>query len=79
LKNEELLEKIDKIVKHYGLRAEILAGIYSVGVGGDERSYTPVINLIGPFPGHDILEKISNEITNTFKINRITFQIGERG
>ena len=71
----ELLEKANRIVSPYGLRAEIFEDILSVGVGGDERSYMPVINIIGKFPGYKNLSKISSEITNVLPVNRVTFQI----
>lgn len=76
--DEEILRIANEIAVPYGLVAEILTGIYSVGVQGDEGTYTPVINLIGKFPGHNALEKISNEITNRMLVNRVTFQIAKK-
>ena len=73
--NEEIVEAVNKISEPFGLKAEILPNSMSVGVGGDNRSYTPVVNLSGPFPGWDILEKVSLEITNTLPVNRVTFEI----
>ncbi len=75
---EEIIRRVNEIVAPYGLHAEIFEGIKSVGVGGDARSYTPVVNIIGPFPGYDVLSKISSEITNVVSVNRVTFQIGKR-
>lgn len=75
MEKEEILRRANKIVAPFRLKAEILGGINSVGVGGDSRSYTPVINLIGPHPGDDILVNISNRLGNELPINRVTFQI----
>ena len=79
IKKKELLKKANRIVAPYGLRAEIFKGIISTGVTGDKRSRTPVINLVGLFPGYDVLTKVSNEITNSLegKINRVTFQTAQ--
>lgn len=73
--NEEILSRVNEIVAPYKLVAEIFGGIRSVGVQGDERSYTPVVNLIGPFPGWETLDTIKSEISNTLPINRVTYQI----
>jgi GMP synthase PP-ATPase subunit len=74
----EIVRKAGEIAKPYNLKAEMLEGINSVGVVGDTRSYDPVIVLIGQFPGYEVLAKISQEITNTLAISRVTFQIGAR-
>jgi len=71
----ELLRQANEIVAKYGLRAEILPGAWSVGVQGDERTYTPVIIVAGKFPGHEILSEISTALTNNLKINRITYDL----
>ena len=73
MEDTELLEKTNKIVEPYGLTAEILPDISSVGVQGDSRTYSPVMVLKGPFPGWDILEKLSTEISNTTQVNRVTY------
>lgn len=73
----QILEKARIILAPYGLTAELFENIFSVGVGGDERSYTPVLNISGPFPGYDILEKVSAEISNILPINRVTFQLAD--
>ena len=78
MKKRELLKAANKIASPHELSAEILFGIRSVGVGGDERSYTPVINLRGVFPGYDVLATISNEISNTLGIGRVTFELTMR-
>ena len=75
MERKEILKRANKIVAPYGLRAEILGDIHSVGVGGDTRSYTPVINLIGPHPGNEVLAQLSNKIGNELPINRVTFQL----
>jgi len=61
------------IANPFGLEAEIFDA-FSVGVGGDIRTYTPIMNVRGVFPGHDALAKISEEITSTLPINRVTFE-----
>lgn len=73
--NQEILARANEIVSPYGLEAEILEDIFSVGVGGDDRTYTPVINLKGPFPGYEVLAKLSTEISNVLPINRVTFEL----
>ncbi|OGZ44866.1 MAG: hypothetical protein A3J54_00380 [Candidatus Ryanbacteria bacterium RIFCSPHIGHO2_02_FULL_45_13b] len=72
----EVLSRANKIVLPYGLSAEFLEGIYSVGVQGDERSYLPVLCLIGSMRVDDPhLPQISNELTNTLPINRVTLEM----
>lgn len=72
---KEVQEMVVKIANKYELRASVPPGIRSVGVGGDERSYTPVVVLNGSaFPGWEVLERVSNEITNTCPINRVTWE-----
>jgi GMP synthase PP-ATPase subunit len=78
VENEEILRIANEIAGKHGLKAEFLEGIQSVGVGGDERSYTPVICLVGPFPGHEILAKISSEISNHIPVNRVTFELASK-
>jgi hypothetical protein len=73
--NKKTLRKVMEIITPYNLRAEMLPGIFSVGVAGDNRTYTPVINLIGPFPGHEKLAELSTRISNVTPICRITFQL----
>ena len=73
-RKDTILVQAKKIVGGHGLEVEIIDGIFSVGVGGDVRSYTPVVNISGPFPGWEVLEKLSSEITNTLPINRVTFE-----
>lgn len=70
----DLLTRANNIATKYHLRAELLP-VHSVGVQGDERTYRPVVVLIGPFPGWDIIEKVSSELTNTLELNRVTYQI----
>lgn len=76
---EEVLLRANKIVSPYDLRAEFLEGIYSVGVQGDERSYLPVICLVGPMRVDDSrLPEISSELTNTLPVNRVTLETARR-
>ena len=74
MEKKEILRKANKIAGRHGLKAEFLGDITSVGVGGDVRTDTLVICLIGPPPGWDVLAEISNAITNTLHINRVTFE-----
>ena len=76
MESGEILRRANEIASPHGLRAEFLGSdLFSVGVGGDERSYTRVVNLIGTDPGDEVLAKISREISNTLPINRVTFEI----
>lgn len=72
---QEILRRANELVASYGLRAEIMPGIFSVGVQGDGRTYTPVIELIGTHPGNELLRKISTELSNTLPINRVTIRL----
>ena len=73
--DEESLEIAKEIAKGFGLEAELMPGAFSVGVGGDCRTYTGVINLRGPWHGHEKLAEISTQITNRTSINRVIFEI----
>ena len=68
----------DKIAMQFNLTAEVFEGPRSVGVGGDMRTFTPVVNLIGDFPGHEVLATVSNRITSELPVNRVTFQLARR-
>lgn len=72
---EQCLLEANKIVSSHGLTAEFLEGSMAVGVVGDNRAYTPVINLKGSFPGHETLARLSNEISNTLPIVKVTFEL----
>ena len=74
----EILQQINGIVAQYGLRAEYLEGIQTVGVQGDDRSYTPTVVLVGPFPGHEVLATLSSKISNDTPVNRVTFELARR-
>lgn len=65
METQEIVECINQIVCPHRLYAEIPPDIRSVGVGGDERTYLPIVFLVGPFPGWEILAELSSEITNT--------------
>jgi hypothetical protein len=77
-KKDEILRQINDIVRPYWLSAEY-SEAHSVGVQGDARTYTPVIVLVGPYPGHLILRKLSNKITNNTPVNRVTFELAAKG
>lgn len=76
--DEEILEVANRIVARYGLVAEFLGDAKSVGVGGDQRTVTRVICLIGVYPGYDVLSLLSTEISNRTPINRVTFEIAKK-
>lgn len=73
----ETLQVVREIAGQYGLQADFLPGIQSVGVGGDDRTYTPVVCLVGtdPFPSHEVLATLSTLISNQTGLNRVAFQI----
>lgn len=78
MENSEILRIANEIVGPHGLRAEFPGDpetVKSVGVGGDFRTYTPVLVLIGPHPGNEILGQVSTEISNRTPVNRVTFQL----
>jgi len=78
--DSEVLKVVGEIVNPHSLRAEFLGGedVKSVGVGGDSRSYTRVIVLIGPHPGDEILASVATEISNRTGINRVTFELARK-
>ncbi len=75
----EILELANKIVAPHGLRAEFIGDFLSVGVGGDNRTYTKIMVILGLWSGHEVLASLSTEISNRTGINRITFQITPPG
>ena len=76
----EALKLANAIVNPYGLQAEFLGNVRSVGVGGDCRTYTRAIVLTGalPVPDYDTLRSLATQIGNTTRINRITIEITSR-
>lgn len=75
---EELLAKANEIAGKHGLSVEIPEDIQSVGVGGDERTYTPIAMLSGPFPGWEVIAQVSSEISSTLPINRVTYEFARK-
>lgn len=75
MEESEIVMRANEIVSPHKLKAEMLDGIQSVGVAGDARTYLPVLTLIGPFPGWEVLEKLSTEITNSLPVSRVTFEL----
>lgn len=80
----EIVEQANAIVNAVagavsGISAELLPDAFSVGVQGDGRVYRPVLVLIGPHPGWEILGKLSDELTNTLPISRVTLELADRG
>lgn len=78
---QEVLAACNGIVAAHGLRCSFLEGVrrggvaMAVGVTGDARAYTPVINLKGPFPGYNELARLSTEISNTLPIIKVTYEL----
>ncbi len=75
LTDEEMLIIANEIANPHGLKAEFLPDIRRVGVGGDNRTYTPVVVLVGPPPLHEVLSEISTEISNRTGIMGVTYDI----
>lgn len=69
-----ILQTANEIVAASGLQAEFLGDAMAVGVVGDHRAFTRVINLSGPFPGWDHLAQLSTQISNTLPIVRVTYE-----
>lgn len=78
MSEDEIACRANAIVAPYNLKAEILSGIQSVGVGGDERTVTAVINLIGPNPGNHVLANLSSKISNNLPVNRVTYELSRK-
>lgn len=49
--------------------------LQTVGVKGDQRAYEPIVVLSGKFPGHDPLEEVSIQITNTLPVSRVLIEL----
>ena len=75
---QESLAIANETVQLHGLTAEFIGEVRSVGVGGDLRTYTRIIVLIGPYPGEQVLSLLSSQIGNRTGINRITFELARR-
>ncbi|MBS3903354.1 MAG: hypothetical protein KGZ30_03225 [Anaplasmataceae bacterium] len=76
---EELRRQAKEIAQKHGMEAEVPEGVSSVGVGGDHRTYTPIVILSSStFPDHEALARASTEITNSLPVNRVTFEIARR-
>jgi hypothetical protein len=69
----------NEIANPRGFRAEILQGVHSVGVGGDQRLYRPVICLVGPLVDHAVIAEISTAISNRTGGCRIALETAHRG
>jgi GMP synthase PP-ATPase subunit len=76
--DEELLAKVNTISLKHDLKAEFLSKAHTVGVRGDARSYLPTVVLVGAFPGWDVLEEISSEITNNLEIGKVTYELARK-
>ena len=72
------LATANEIAAPAGLTAEYLGIARAVGVVGDNRALTPVINLMGLFPGYDVLAEVSTRISNTIPIVKVTYEFAAR-
>lgn len=74
---QEINRRASELAKPHGIRAEVMPGIFSTGVQGDERTYTPVVNLILPLQkfDHNLIEQLKSEISSKLPVNRVTFEI----
>lgn len=76
--NDKMLAKARELATPLGLTAEWLGNpdtVKSVGVGGDFRTYTPILVLTGAHPGDDELAALATEICNHTGVNRVTFEL----
>lgn len=71
----EIVKRANSVSSPWGFRAEIFENAFSVGVGGDERTYLPALCLNGPFIGWEKLEEIAREICNTLPVNRVVYDL----
>lgn len=71
----EVLNQTNAIASPYGLTAEIFEDIFSVGVGGDERTYLPVLCLVGQFIGWEKMAEVATEICNILPVNRVVYDL----
>lgn len=78
MNEQQMLAVAQSIAARHGLAVEILPDIRSVGVGGDARTYTPVVCLTGPWPGHQVLASVSTEISNGTGLNRVIYELARR-
>lgn len=69
-KKRGVLKAANELAESHGLRAEFIAHgeIMTVGVQGDDRSYTPVIVLIGPDPGQEVRASLSTRIIEILSV-----------
>jgi hypothetical protein len=74
----DIKRRVEEIISLHDLTVDVPRGIFAVGVQGDERSYTPVVILRGQMPEKLVLDKISNKISNTLPVSRVTFEIVAR-
>lgn len=75
--SEEILKRANEICTPHNIRAEFLGENKTVGVQGDNRTYTFVICLIlyEEFKNWEILAELSNQISSELPINRITLEM----
>jgi len=70
----EILNRVSEMTAPHDITVEVPLGHFSVGVQGDERTYTPIVMLKGPNPGWDVIAEISSRISNSLPVNRVTFE-----
>ena len=72
------LAQANEIVAPFKLKAYFLPRAMAVGVVGDNRAFTPVIDLRGQLPDHETLAALSTEITNIIPVIKVTVSLAER-
>ena len=77
MSKEQILAKANVISLEHGLKAEFLGDAQYVGVQGDERVYSYVIVLVGPFPGWEVLEQVSSRISNIVDA-KVTYELARK-
>ncbi len=79
MSDDEILRIANEIVAPHNLRAELFdENTQSVGGGGDHRTVSGVICLVGDQPDDDTLATLSAQISNRTPINRVTRQLAVR-
>jgi GMP synthase PP-ATPase subunit len=71
----EMLRIANEIVWPHGMTAEFLGDWMSVGVQGDNRTYTRVIVISGGNYSAELIAELSTQISNRVPVNRVTYDI----
>ena len=70
MSTEEILNEVQNICKPYNLSSELLYKEFN-------KSVYDVI-LSGRFPGWDIIDKVSKEISKIKEVDRVLLELGEK-